>query len=80
MVSASRWGKRGARLNAIAPGIIVTPLAIDELFLMLFKFARIIRWYRFLFPCNKMCAEAFLLLNRQHGEAGLLSHGGKFGF
>lgn len=29
-------GKRGARLNAIAPGIIVTPLAIDELFLMLF--------------------------------------------
>lgn len=24
------WGKRGARLNAIAPGIIVTPLAIDE--------------------------------------------------
>ena len=31
-----------------------------------------------LFPCNKMCAEAFLLLHRQHGEAGLLSHGGKF--
>ena len=24
------WGKRGARLNAIAPGIIVTPLALDE--------------------------------------------------
>lgn len=24
------WGKRNARLNAIAPGIIVTPLAIDE--------------------------------------------------
>ena len=24
------WGKRGARLNAIAPGIIVTPLAVDE--------------------------------------------------
>lgn len=24
------WGKRGARLNDIAPGIIVTPLAIDE--------------------------------------------------
>jgi hypothetical protein len=24
------WGKRGARLNDIAPGIIVTPLAVDE--------------------------------------------------
>ena len=24
------WGERGARLNDIAPGIIVTPLAIDE--------------------------------------------------
>ena len=24
------WGERGARLNAIAPGIIVTPLALDE--------------------------------------------------
>lgn len=25
-----RWGERGARVNAIAPGIIVTLLAIDE--------------------------------------------------
>ena len=24
------WGKRGARLNDIAPGLIVTPLALDE--------------------------------------------------
>ena len=24
------WGQRGARLNAIAPGIVVTPLALDE--------------------------------------------------
>lgn len=24
------WGKRGARINDIAPGIIVTPLALDE--------------------------------------------------
>ncbi len=30
MGQAVVWGKRGARLNAIAPGIIVTPLAIDE--------------------------------------------------
>ncbi|BAK29857.1 SDR family oxidoreductase [Streptococcus pasteurianus] len=27
---AVRWGERGARINDIAPGIIVTPLAIDE--------------------------------------------------
>ena len=27
---AIRWGKRGARINSISPGIIVTPLAIDE--------------------------------------------------
>lgn len=30
MAEAVQWGKRGARLNDIAPGIIVTPLAIDE--------------------------------------------------
>lgn len=28
---APRWGQRGARLNAISPGIIITPLAHDEL-------------------------------------------------
>ncbi|RHX90747.1 SDR family oxidoreductase [Leptospira stimsonii] len=28
---AVRWGKRGARLNTISPGIIITPLANDEL-------------------------------------------------
>lgn len=28
---AVRWGKRGARLNTISPGIIMTPLARDEL-------------------------------------------------
>ena len=27
---AVKWGERGARINDIAPGIIVTPLAIDE--------------------------------------------------
>lgn len=30
MAEAVKWGKRGARINAIAPGIIVTPLALDE--------------------------------------------------
>lgn len=31
MAEAVRWGRRGARLNAISPGIIITPLARDEL-------------------------------------------------
>ncbi len=30
MAQSVEWGKRGARINAIAPGIIVTPLAVDE--------------------------------------------------
>lgn len=30
MAEAVAWGRRGARLNAISPGIIVTPLAMDE--------------------------------------------------
>lgn len=30
MYEAIEWGRRGARLNCIAPGIIVTPLAVDE--------------------------------------------------
>ena len=30
MAQAVEWGRRGARLNDIAPGIIVTPLALDE--------------------------------------------------
>ena len=30
MAEAVRWGERGARLNSISPGIIVTPLALDE--------------------------------------------------
>ena len=31
MAEAVRWGKRGARMNTISPGIIITPLARDEL-------------------------------------------------
>lgn len=31
MAEAVRWGRRGARINTISPGIIITPLARDEL-------------------------------------------------
>ncbi|MDE6655643.1 MAG: SDR family oxidoreductase [Anaeroplasmataceae bacterium] len=30
MYESVLWGKKGARLNSISPGIIVTPLALDE--------------------------------------------------
>lgn len=30
MAEAVKWGQRGARINSISPGIIVTPLALDE--------------------------------------------------
>ena len=30
MVESVKWGEKGARINSISPGIIVTPLAIDE--------------------------------------------------
>lgn len=30
MAEAVKWGRRGARINSISPGIIVTPLAVDE--------------------------------------------------
>ena len=30
MGEAVKWGEKGARINSISPGIIVTPLAIDE--------------------------------------------------
>jgi NAD(P)-dependent dehydrogenase (short-subunit alcohol dehydrogenase family) len=30
MAEAVRWGRRGARINSISPGIIITPLAKDE--------------------------------------------------
>lgn len=30
MAESIKWGKRGVRINSISPGIIVTPLAIDE--------------------------------------------------
>ena len=31
MAEAVKWGERGARINSISPGIVVTPLALDEL-------------------------------------------------
>jgi NAD(P)-dependent dehydrogenase (short-subunit alcohol dehydrogenase family) len=31
MAEAVRWAKRGARINTISPGIVITPLAVDEL-------------------------------------------------
>jgi NAD(P)-dependent dehydrogenase (short-subunit alcohol dehydrogenase family) len=31
MFEAVHWGRRGARVNAISPGIVITPLAKDEL-------------------------------------------------
>ena len=31
MYEAARWGRRGATINSISPGIIITPLANDEL-------------------------------------------------
>ena len=30
MAESVKWGERGARLNSISPGIVVTPLAVDE--------------------------------------------------
>lgn len=30
MAEAVKWGQKGARINSISPGIVVTPLAIDE--------------------------------------------------
>lgn len=30
MAASVKWGEKGARINSISPGIIVTPLAIDE--------------------------------------------------
>ncbi|WP_018612291.1 SDR family oxidoreductase [Segetibacter koreensis] len=31
MAEAVKWGERGARVNSISPGIIITPLALDEI-------------------------------------------------
>jgi NAD(P)-dependent dehydrogenase (short-subunit alcohol dehydrogenase family) len=31
MSEAVKWGDKGARVNSISPGIIITPLALDEI-------------------------------------------------
>lgn len=31
MAESVKWGERGARINSISPGIIITPLALDEI-------------------------------------------------
>lgn len=31
LTAATAWGKRRARINTISPGVIITPLALDEL-------------------------------------------------
>jgi NAD(P)-dependent dehydrogenase (short-subunit alcohol dehydrogenase family) len=31
MAESVRWAKRGARVNTISPGIVITPIARDEL-------------------------------------------------
>lgn len=31
MAESVKWGEKGARINSISPGIVVTPLALDEL-------------------------------------------------
>ncbi|MCL4280473.1 MAG: SDR family oxidoreductase, partial [Ignavibacteriaceae bacterium] len=31
MAEAVKWGEKGARVNSISPGIIITPLALDEI-------------------------------------------------
>ncbi|OJW13592.1 SDR family oxidoreductase [Mucilaginibacter sp. 44-25] len=31
MAESVKWGERGARVNSISPGIIITPLALDEI-------------------------------------------------
>ena len=30
MAESVKWGEKGARINSISPGIVVTPLALDE--------------------------------------------------
>lgn len=66
MAQAVEWGKRGARLNDIAPGIVVTPLAIDE-----FNGKLFLRSSQALIQCDNICASYPLHLLRSDPKMGL---------
>jgi len=62
--AAMDWGKRGARINTISPGIVVTPLAYDEFNAAGEAYQKMIEasaMQRVGNPAEVACAAAFLL-------------------